>query len=156
MFQIHRSRTFKENTEIMTKCKNTQERQFYILATKKYGWTKDLLINKIELQTFEKYLLGQTNFDTTLPENMKNQAILAVKDEYSWGFTGLESEYSEEELEQSIIKNIRAFLIDFGADFSFIGNQYRLEEIIICFLDSYNALNVWKNSSCVLSLPIMN
>ena len=30
------------------------------------------------------------------------------------------------------------------------------EEIIICFLDSYNALNVWKNSSCVLSLPIMN
>ncbi|MEQ3163459.1 PDDEXK nuclease domain-containing protein [Parabacteroides goldsteinii] len=118
--------SWSKHIAIMTKCKNTQERQFYILATKKYGWTKDLLINKIELQTFEKYLLGQTNFDTTLPENMKNQAILAVKDEYSWGFTGLESEYSEEELEQSIIRNIRAFLIDFGADFSFIGNQYRL------------------------------
>ncbi|WP_075557822.1 PDDEXK nuclease domain-containing protein [Parabacteroides timonensis] len=118
--------SWSKHIVIMTRCKNTQERQFYILATRKYGWTKDLLINKIELQTFEKYLLGQTNFDTTLPEELKNQAILAVKDEYSWGFTGLENEYSEEELEQSIIKNIRAFLIDFGADFSFIGNQYRL------------------------------
>ena len=36
-------------------------------------------------------------------------------------------EHSEYELEQAIIKNIRAFLMEFGTDFSFIGNQYRLE-----------------------------
>jgi len=63
---------------IMTKCKDSQERQFYILATKKYGWTKNVLIHQIELKAYEKYLLGQTNFYTTLPESVRNQAALAV------------------------------------------------------------------------------
>jgi len=52
---------------ILNKCKNNQERQFYILSTKKFGWTKNVLIHQIENKTFEKYLLNQTNFDTTLP-----------------------------------------------------------------------------------------
>jgi predicted nuclease of restriction endonuclease-like (RecB) superfamily len=85
-----------------------------------------VLIHKIELKTYEKYLLGQSNFDKTLPESIKNQAVLAVKDDYSFGFTGLDDGHSEYELEQAVVKNIRAFLMEFGGDFSFIGNQYRL------------------------------
>ena len=112
---------------ILTKCKETQQRQFYILATKKYGWTKDVLIHKIELKTYENFLLGQSNFDTTLPKNIRNQAVLAVKDEYTLDFIGLGEGHSEYELEQAIIKNIRSFLMEFGTDFSFMGNQYRLE-----------------------------
>ena len=118
--------SWSKHIVILTKCKDTQQRQFYILATKKFGWTKDVLTHKIELKAYEKYLLGQSNFDKTLPESIKNQAILAIKDEYSWDFTGLDDEHSEYELEQAIVKNIRAFLMEFGADFSFIGNQYRL------------------------------
>ena len=94
------------------------------MATRKFGWTKDVLINKIELKTYEKYLLGQNNFDKTLPEKIRNQAVLALKDEYSLNFAGLDEEHSEYELEQSIVKNIRSFLMEFGPDFSFIGNQY--------------------------------
>lgn len=119
--------SWSKHIVILTKCKDTQQRQFYILATKKFGWTKDMLINKIELKTYEKYLLGQNNFDKTLPESIRNQAILAIKDEYSLNFAGLDEEYSEHELEQSIVKNIRAFLMEFGTDFSFISNQYRIE-----------------------------
>ena len=119
--------SWSKHTVILTKCKETQQRQFYILATKKYGWTKDVLINKIEAKTYENYLLGQSNFDKTLPDNIKNQAILALKDEYTFDLVGLAEEHSEYELEQAIIKNIRAFLMEFGTDFSFIGNQYRLE-----------------------------
>jgi len=112
---------------ILTKCKDTQERQFYILATKRYGWTKDVLIHKIELNTYEKFLLGQSNFEETLPDSIKQQALLAVKDDYSLSFIGLDSAHSEFALEQAIVKNIRAFLLEFGSDFSFIGNQYRIE-----------------------------
>lgn len=119
--------SWSKHIVILTKCKDTRQRQFYILATKKYGWTKDVLINKIELKTYENYLLGQSNFDTTLPEKIKNQAILALKDEYTFDLVGLTEEHSEYELEQAIIKNIRAFLMEFGTDFSFIGNQYQLE-----------------------------
>ena len=119
--------SWSKHIVILTKCKETQQRQFYILATKKYGWTKDVLIHKIELKTYESFLLGQSNFDTTLPENIRNQAVLAVKDEYMLDFIGLGEEHSEYELEQAIIKNIRSFLMEFGTDFSFMGNQYRLE-----------------------------
>lgn len=119
--------SWSKHIVILTKCKETRQRQFYILATKKYGWTKDVLINKIEAKTYENYLLGQSNFDITLPDSIKNQAILALKDEYTFDLVGLAEEYSEYELEQAIIKNIRAFLMEFGTDFSFIGNQYRLE-----------------------------
>lgn len=119
--------SWSKHIVILTKCKETRQRQFYILATKKYGWTKDVLINKIEVKTYENYLLGQSNFDITLPDSIKNQAILALKDEYTFDLVGLAEEHSEYELEQAIIKNIRAFLMEFGTDFSFIGNQYRLE-----------------------------
>ena len=119
--------SWSKHIVILTKCKDTRQRQFYILATKKYGWTKDVLINKIEAKTYENYLLGQSNFDITLPDSIKNQAILALKDEYTFDLVGLAEEHSEYELEQAIIKNIRAFLMEFGTDFSFIGNQYRLE-----------------------------
>lgn len=112
---------------IMTKCKDSQERQFYILATKKYGWTKNVLIHQIELKAYEKYLLGQTNFDTTLPESVRNQAALAVKDDYFVGYGELGDGHSEYELEQNIVANIRPFLAEFGKDVMFAGNQYRLE-----------------------------
>ena len=112
---------------IMAKCKDIQEKQFYILATKKFGWTKDLLIHKIELKAFEKYMVGQTNFDKTLPDTIKKQAVLAVKDEYTFDFLNLEEEHSESELEQALVKNIRSFLIELGTDFTFVGNQYKVE-----------------------------
>jgi hypothetical protein len=63
----------------MKKCKDNQERRFYILATKKFGWSKNVLIHQIENKTYEKYLLGQTNFDTTLPDIIKKQAVLASR-----------------------------------------------------------------------------
>ena len=119
--------SWSKHLVIMTKCKDEQERRFYILATKKFGWTKDLLINKIEAKNYEKYLVGQTNFDTTLPDTIRNQAILAVKDDYTFDFLNLGEEHSEAELEQALIQNIRSFLVEFGTDFTFVGNQYRIE-----------------------------
>jgi predicted nuclease of restriction endonuclease-like (RecB) superfamily len=112
---------------ILNKCKDNLQRQFYILATKKFGWTKNVLIHQIENQTYEKYLLNQTNFDQTLPETIKNQASLAVKDEYTFGFLNLADEHSESQLETALINNIRSFLLEMGGQFAFIGNQFKLQ-----------------------------
>ena len=59
-------------------------------------------------------------------EEYKVQAKLAVKDEYIFDFAELSPEYSEHELEMQLINNIRAFLIEMGGDFAFIGNQYHM------------------------------
>ena len=82
--------------------------------TKKYGWSKDVLINHIEDKSYEKYLINQTNFDETLPEKYVNQAKLAVKDEYIFDIMELSEQHSERELERALVDNIKDFLfIDF-------------------------------------------
>ena len=118
--------SWSHNIVIMEKCKDDLQREFYIQMTKRYGWSKRMLINYIEAQTYEKYLLNQTNFDLTLPSERRVQAKLAIKDEYTFDFAELSPEYSEHELEMQLVNNIRAFLIEMGGDFTFIGNQYHL------------------------------
>jgi predicted nuclease of restriction endonuclease-like (RecB) superfamily len=118
--------SWTKHTVILKKCKDPQERLFYTIATKKFGWTKEIVIHQIENNTYQKYLLNQTNFDDVLTDKIKNQAYLAVKDHYNFGFLEMENEHSEYELEQALIKNIKDFLLELGADFSFIGNQYKI------------------------------
>lgn len=115
------------NITIFQKCKDNLERQFYILSTKKFGWTYRVLEHQIDNNSYEKYLLNQTNFDKTLPEKYRHQAKLAVKDEYNFDFLELSADHSEYELEIGLINSIREFLAQMGTDFAFIGNQYKLE-----------------------------
>lgn len=49
--------SWSNNIIIMEKCKDDLQRKFYIQMTKRYGWTKRILTNFIEAQTYEKYLL---------------------------------------------------------------------------------------------------
>jgi len=115
------------NILIMERCRDERQREFYIRMTGRFGWTKDVLALRIEDQTYEKTLLGQTNFDKTLPEPVKNQAKLAVRDEYTFEFLELGEEHSERELERAIIARIEKFLREMGGMFAFMGSQYRLE-----------------------------
>lgn len=119
--------SWTKNIVILQKCKDNLEKEFYIQMTKRYGWTKNLLINHIENRSYEKFLLNQTNFDETVPQQYKEQAKLVVKDKYIFDFLELGEEHSERELESAIVKNIGKFLTQMGNDFAFMGNQYRLE-----------------------------
>jgi len=119
--------SWSHNVILMEKCKDLLEREFYIRLTQKYGWSKNILIHQIESGAYERYLLNQTNFDKALEEKYKHQAKLAVKDSYNFDFLELGKEYDEKTFELGLINNIRSFLLEMGGDFSFIGNQYRLE-----------------------------
>lgn len=118
--------SWTKNIVITEKCKDNLEREFYIKMTKKYGWSKDVLINHIENKSYEKYLINQTNFDETLPEKYVNQAKLAVKDEYIFDIMELSEQHSERELERALVDNIKDFLGEMGGNFAFMGNQYHL------------------------------
>jgi predicted nuclease of restriction endonuclease-like (RecB) superfamily len=112
---------------ILGRCKDDQAREFYIRMTRKFGWSKNVLALRIEDQTYEKTLLGQTNFEKILPEPVRNQAKLAVRDEYTFDFLELGEEHSERELERAIIARVEGFLREMGGMFAFMGSQYRLE-----------------------------
>ena len=115
------------NLVIMSKCKDPLEREFYLRMTGKFGWSKNVLIHQIENHSYEKSLLGQTNFDQTLTPALRAQAKLAVKDEYTFDFLELAEEHSERELERALITRVEDFLRAMGGLFAFMGSQYRLE-----------------------------
>ena len=115
------------NIIIMEKCKEDLAREFYLRMAIRYGWTKNVLIHQIENQSYEKTLLNQTNFNRSLPDKIKKQASLAVKDEYTFDFLDLADKHSEAELERAMLAKINRFLIEMGGVFAFMGNQFRME-----------------------------
>jgi predicted nuclease of restriction endonuclease-like (RecB) superfamily len=114
------------NLVILEKCKDDLEREFYIRMTQRFGWTKNVLIHQIDNQTYEKTLLNQTNFDSTLTTEIIQQAKLAIKDEYTFDFLELGDAHSERQLEQAILSRVEPFLQEMGGMFTFVGSQYRL------------------------------
>jgi predicted nuclease of restriction endonuclease-like (RecB) superfamily len=117
---------WSHNLVILEKCKDNLEREFYLRMTRKFGWTKNVLIHRIENKDYEKTLLNQTNFEQTVSLEVKQQAKLAVKDEYTFDFLELGDEYSERQLEQALVGKIEHFLREMGGLFTFVGTQYRL------------------------------
>ena len=115
------------NLLILERCHDPLEREFYIRMTAKFGWTKNVLVHQIENQSYDKTLLGQTNFDQEVTPAIRAQAKLAVRDEYTFDFLELGEEHSERELERAIIARIENFLRAMGGMFAFIGSQFRLE-----------------------------
>lgn len=115
------------NLVILQRCKDPLEREFYLRMTRKFGWSKNVLVHQIDNQSYEKTLLGQTNFDRALTPELRAQAKLAVRDEYTFDFLELGEEHSERELERALIGRIEDFLRTMGGLFAFVGSQFRLE-----------------------------
>jgi len=57
---------WSHNTVIIDRCKDDLEREFYIKMTKKYGWTKNVLIHQVEGGAYQLFLNNQTNFDKSI------------------------------------------------------------------------------------------
>lgn len=119
--------SWSHNLIILERCSDPLGREFYLRMTRKFGWSKNVLIHQIGNQSYEKTLLGQTNFDRTLTPELRAQAKLAVKDEYAFDFLELGAEHSERELERALIARIEDFLRAMGGLFAFVGSQFRLE-----------------------------
>lgn len=119
--------SWAHNLAIMSRCKDEQEREFYIRMAKKMGWSKNVLTHQIDNQSYQKTIAGQTNFDKTIRPKHRVQAKLAVMDEYVFDFLELGEAHTERELEKALIARIEDFLRAMGGIFAFLGSQFRLE-----------------------------
>ena len=116
------------NRLILSKIKNIQEALYYAEAAVKMGWTRNLLLNFIKADTYHnaKELPKLHNFETALPEHLREQADEILKNTYNLGFIGVMHHIKERELERRLVEKIKLFLLELGDGFSFIGNQHRL------------------------------
>jgi predicted nuclease of restriction endonuclease-like (RecB) superfamily len=115
------------NIAIISKCKNLDEALFYIQKTIQNNWSRSVLVHHIESDLFKREGKAITNFKATLPEPQSDLARETLKDPYNFDFLTLTEKHNEKELENALINHVTKFLLELGAGFSYIGQQYKLE-----------------------------
>jgi predicted nuclease of restriction endonuclease-like (RecB) superfamily len=71
--------SWTHNIIIMERCKDDLEREFYIRMSRKFGWSKNVLIHHIENKTYEKTLSGQTSFEKNSTGKVKTSGKISCK-----------------------------------------------------------------------------
>lgn len=99
---------------------------FFVRKTIQEGWSRDMLLNIISTNLYEREGKALSNFTTTLPESMSDLAKEITKDPYNFAFAGITGKYNERQLKKALLKNITEFLLELGTGFSYVGNEYRL------------------------------
>jgi predicted nuclease of restriction endonuclease-like (RecB) superfamily len=112
---------------IFSKLDNKEEVLFYITKTHQEAWSKSIIKEKIQTDFFSQHKIFQNNFDKTLAISDKAKYTLQFRDEYDLSFLNLSDHHTEKQLENAIVKNIARMLGQFGTDFAFMGQQFRLE-----------------------------
>jgi predicted nuclease of restriction endonuclease-like (RecB) superfamily len=121
--------SFTHHYEIITQIKQVEDRLYYINKVAASFWSVRHLVTELKNKSHLKEQNQPNNFPQTLSTQLSNKAIQTFKDEYLLDFINVEDpddEIDERVLEQSIVLNIKKFLMSLGNDFSFLGNQYRL------------------------------
>lgn len=113
---------------IMQRCKNMEERKYYLQASATMRWSRKVLLNQVKANAYERHttLPKQNNFETALPEHLAEQANEAVKSDYNLEFLGIHKLMLEQELEGLLLRFLQDFLLELGYGFSFVGSQYTL------------------------------
>lgn len=120
---------FTHHYVILTHTDTLEERLYYIRRIAKEFWSVDKLKYNLAEHLYEKEGSMPNNFIRTLTDNdQKDKARKAFRKNYKLDFIEINDpdEWDERRVEQSIVLNIKNFIMALGRDFSFIGNQYRL------------------------------
>lgn len=127
--------SFTHHMVILTHAKEWDERLFYI----QYAFDRKLSIEELE-KVLKKDLYhhqGQipNNFLDTIPEyKQAYRAIQMFKDEYLLDFINVEElgmrdeDIDERVIEQSIVHNVKNFIMTFGKGFTFNGSQVHYDK----------------------------
>ena len=136
--------------QIFSTCQTLQERWYYIRHCAASFWTVEVLKSHLRAGDFHHTGTLSNNFMQAIPnEKQAAKAVRAFKDEYLLDFINIEdaddeSDIDERLLERALVAEIRKFIQTLGADFCFIGNQYRLivgdEEAFIDLLFYHRSL----------------
>lgn len=121
--------SWTNNLLIISASKSIEERHFYLNLSINNNYSKRELNRQISSAYYERYLLSNgkqlPSIERLIDEDdYPNTRIL---DTYSLEFLDLPNEFSEKDLKKSIIKNLKDFILEIGRDFTFIGDEYRVQ-----------------------------
>ena len=126
---------FSHHFSIVSKVKDAEQRKFYIQVAADTKATVEDLEKMIDADLYHHQGELANNFKKTIPDQLQAfRAIRMFKDEYLLDFINTEELFvrdkdrDEKVIEKSIVNNVKNFIMTFGKDFTFVGNQYHLEK----------------------------
>jgi predicted nuclease of restriction endonuclease-like (RecB) superfamily len=116
------------NLLILNKLTDPAARLYYLRATAQFGWSRNVLLNQIKANAYERAVKEKKshNFPLALPEYLVEQADEMLKSSYNLEFLGIRREIKERGLEDRLMSRLQAFLLELGYGFCFVGRQHRL------------------------------
>ena len=127
--------SFSHHYAIVSKVKDIEQRKFYIRFACESKVKVEDLEALIDDDLYSRRGSLPNNFTKTIPDKLQAfRAISMFKDEYLLDFINVEElfvrdkDQDERVVEQAIVHNVKNFIMTFGNDFTFVGNQYRLEK----------------------------
>lgn len=117
--------TLTNHVEILSRCKSTEERMFYILYANKEHLIKRELQRCISNQTYTALLSSKDNMSKGLLNAYPNAPIM-FKDTLFVDFLNLPKKHSETKLRNGLVEHMKQFILELGKDFIFMDQEYRL------------------------------
>lgn len=117
--------TFTNHIEILCRCKSNEERLFYILYANKEHLVSRELQRCISNQTYSTLLSSKNNMSKGLLETYPNAPVM-FKDTLFVDFLNLPKKHSETKLKNSLVENMKQFILELGKDFIFMDQEYKL------------------------------
>jgi len=123
---VWRELSWTNNVIIFSRTKSEEEREFYLRLCKKENYTKRELERQVNASYFERTMLGNSKLSPVvrvLPEGFEN----IFKENYVLEFLNLPEQHNETDLQKGLVQQMKAFLLELGKDFLFMGQEYRLQ-----------------------------
>ncbi|OIO72904.1 MAG: hypothetical protein AUJ85_09060 [Elusimicrobia bacterium CG1_02_37_114] len=111
---------------ILSKTNTKEEREFYLTLSIKEKYSSRELERQIDSGYYERAVLSKKKVSPVVTQ-IHPDITNAFKDTYVLDFLNLPKTYSEKDLQQSIVSNLKDFILEFGKDFAFIGQEYRIQ-----------------------------
>jgi predicted nuclease of restriction endonuclease-like (RecB) superfamily len=111
---------------ILSKTKSLEEKEFYLGLSAAENYSKRELGRQIDSGFYERSMLSDIKVSPVVTQI--HPFISSVfKDTYVLDFLDLPHSHTEKELQQAIIQNLKHFILEFGKDFTFVGEEYRIQ-----------------------------
>lgn len=107
--------------------RNPHKALFFVRKVIQNSWGRDVLLNFLGTDLYERQAKAITNFSKTLPALQSDLAQQTTKDPHVFNFLAMTEDYNERELEDALVANVTKFLVELGTGFAYMGRQYRLQ-----------------------------
>jgi predicted nuclease of restriction endonuclease-like (RecB) superfamily len=114
---------------LLDKVTEPEQREWYSVQALEHGWSRSILELQIDTKLYQRQVTAPktTNFPDRLPPEQSDLAVQTVKDPYIFDFFDVDGELGERELENKLVGNVTKLLLELGAGFAFVGQQYHIE-----------------------------